>query len=140
AKALARMDGDVEILSLDELEGIKVPCRRETSLGASDIEADHALVAVAHRKLCGLNGAGRLPHGRYEQLHHNPPPLHPRSLLAFAKTVENRRHHLVERQPTLCGELWRIPHFGVHNVVDRKILGALGPHTLDRIPRLDESD
>jgi hypothetical protein len=140
AEALAGVDRDVEVLSLDQLEGVEVSCGREPGLRAGDVDADDALVAVTHRELRGLHGAGGLPHGGDEQLRRDPPPLHPRSALSFAEAVEDRPHHFVERQAALGGELGRIPHLGVEDVVGREVLDALGRHTLDRIPRLEEGN
>ena len=65
--------------------------------------------------------------------HRGSPPLHPRSMLSFAEAVKDRLHHFVERQAALGGELGRIPHLGVHDVVAREVLDALGRHTLDRV-------
>jgi len=64
----------------------------------------------------------------------------PRSMLSFAEAVEDCRHHVVERQAALGGELGRKSHLGVDDVVGREVLNALGSHTLDRISSLEESN
>ena len=45
---LAGVDGEVEVLAPQVLERVQVPARREAGLGARDVEADHAVVAVTH--------------------------------------------------------------------------------------------
>ena len=130
----------MEVLPLDQLEGIEVSRGREAGLRPGDVEADDALVAVPHRKLGGLDRAGRLAHRGDEQLQRDPPPLLARLMLALAEPVEDRRHHLVEREAALGGELGRVPHFGVDHTVGREVLGALGRNTLDRIACLEKGD
>ena len=61
-------------------------------------------------------------------------------MLSFPETVEDRSHYLVQRQAALGGELGRIPHLGVGDVVGCEVLDALGSHPLDRITRLKKSN
>ena len=63
AERLAGVDGDVEVGAMDELERVEVAARREARLGPGDVEADDALVAVAHGQLGDLDRAGELAHG-----------------------------------------------------------------------------
>ena len=50
------------VLPLQVLEGVEVPGGREAGLGAGDVEADDALVAVARRRARRSRCAGGVPH------------------------------------------------------------------------------
>ena len=60
---LAGVDGHVEVGAVDELERVEVAAGREARLGPGDVEADHALVAVADRQLGDLHRTRELAHG-----------------------------------------------------------------------------
>src|SRR5450631_3084259 len=51
---LARVNGEVGVLSAQVLERVQVPGGRETCLGAGDVEAHNALIAIPHDKLGDL--------------------------------------------------------------------------------------
>src|ERR1700682_3276245 len=50
-EGFSRMDGDVEVLASDVLERIEVARGRVASLGAGDVKANDALVAVTYGQL-----------------------------------------------------------------------------------------
>ena len=56
------------------------------------------------------------------------------------EAVEDRLHHLVEREPGLGAELGRHAHLGVHDPVGGEVLGALERHPLDRVLVLHHAD
>ena len=58
-EALAGVDGEVEVLVRDEVEGVEVAGRRVAGLRPGDVEADHPLVAVANRELGDLAPSSR---------------------------------------------------------------------------------
>ena len=66
-EGLARVDGEVGVLALEVLEGVEVAGGRVARLGARDVEADDAPVAVAAGELGDLQRARLVPH-RGEQL------------------------------------------------------------------------
>ena len=64
--AFAGVEGEVEACMDEPLERVREAARRIAGLGAGDVEADDALVAVAERQLGGLERAVRLAHRRHE--------------------------------------------------------------------------
>ena len=124
---LAGVDGEVVVLPLEVLEGVEVAGGREARLGAGDVEADDALVAVARwpvrrspatgrraasRSAARRPGCGGRPRGRRRSPSRKP------SLTA--STTSSRR------QSGLQVLLGRVADLGVDDAVGRQVLGALG--------------
>ena len=68
-EGLAGVDRDVEVVAHHAREGVQVARGRVARLGAGDVEAADALVAVAQRQLGDLEAARLLAHGRAEHPH-----------------------------------------------------------------------
>ena len=62
AERLTGVDRHVEVRAVDELERVQVAAGREARLGARDVEAHDALVAVADGQLGDLDRARELAH------------------------------------------------------------------------------
>ena len=69
AECLAGVDRQVEVGVVDEVERVEVARRREACLGAGDVEADHALVAVADGELGNLDRSRELAHRGDDEAH-----------------------------------------------------------------------
>ena len=104
-------------------------------LGAGDVEADHAVVAPAHRQLGDLPAARRRAHGRGDDVDGQVGAGR-----AAGEAVEHRLDHLVERQPGLGAQLGRHAHLGVDDAVGGQVLGALVGDPLDRVAVLHHAD
>src|SRR4051794_18778791 len=83
--------GEVRVLALEVLEGVEVPRGWVAGLGAGDVEADHALVAVLHRQLCDLPGARGVPHRRQQLSYDDPASGLPHALV---EALLHRPHDL----------------------------------------------
>ena len=69
---LTGVDGEVGVLALEVLERVEVPGRRVARLGAGDVEAGHAAVALGDGELGDLHRAGLVAHGGEQLPHHDP--------------------------------------------------------------------
>ena len=115
------------------LERVQVPGRRAARLGPGDVESDHALIPVPHRKLRDLQRARRGAH-RGEQRVDGDAPAH----AADPESVEHRRDHLLQGESPGHVQLGREPHLRVDHAVVGEILGALGRHPGQRLRRLHD--
>jgi hypothetical protein len=61
-------------------------------------------------------------------------------MFSLTEAVEDRRHDLVERQAARGRELGCVAHLGVHHVVRREILRALGGDALESLWCLEQGD
>ena len=122
---LARVDGEVEVLPLQVLEGVQVPGGRVAGLGAGDVEADHAAVAVAHRELGDLHRAGRVPHGGQQGAHPDRPTGRAASRRPSANPSSTASTTSSSLRPRLEVLLGGEPHLGVDHAVVGQVLRAL---------------
>ena len=125
----------MEVLPGHILERVQVPARRAAGLGPGDVESDHALVAVAYRKLGDLQRAGRGPHRGEQGVDGDAPPG-----AAAPESLQHRVHDLVEAEPAGDVQLRGEPHLGIDDAVGGEILRALGRHPDQRIPGLHHAD
>ena len=137
---LAGVDRDVEVLPADVLEGVEIAGRRVALLGTGDVEADHALVAPAHRAFGDLDRTRRLAHRRDDGLHDDRVTGRGGLGGADAEPLQVGLNNLVERQPALRRELGRVAHLGVDDAVGGEVLGALGRDADDRVALLHDPD
>ncbi len=130
----------MEVLAPDVLEGVEVAGRREALLRAGDVEADDTGVAPADGALGHLDRAGRLAHGRDEQLHDDGMARGGRPFRADPEPLEHRLDRLVEGQSLLGAQLRGHPDLGVHDAVRGQVLGALGRDPGDRVGPLHDPE
>ena len=136
AEALTGMDGDVEVLPTDGLEGVEVARRRVALLRPGDVEADDAGVTPAQGQLGDLARARELAHAGAEHLHDDRPTDGRRAAGADREALEGRLDHLVERQAALGRELRCIADLGIGDAIRGQVLGALGGHADDGVALL----
>ncbi len=134
------VDGDVEVLAVDELERVKVTTGRKAVLRAGDIEADRALVAETDRNLGDLDRAGELAHGGHDGADDDGRAGSGSRPCAALEAVKPRLHDLVQREPALRRQLGRVTDLGVHDTVCRQVLRTLSGHTSDGGGRLHDAD
>ena len=132
---LAGVDRRVEVLADHVLERVEVARRRVPGLGAGDVEADDAAVAVAHRQLGDLEAVSGRAHRRADRVDREVGARR-----AALEPGEHRVEHLVERQTGLDVQLGGEAHLGVHDPVVGEILGALEGDPLDRVAVLHDAD
>src|SRR5580692_5775724 len=132
---LARVDRDVEVLPLQVLERVQVPARRPARLGARDVEADHALIAVADGQLGDLQRPGRRAHRGEQGVHRDPAPF-----ATLPEALENRLDHLVQAQPAFGVQLRHEPDLGVDHAVGGQVRGAFGRDPAQRVRGLHDRD
>src|SRR5580700_3321544 len=137
---LARVDRDVEVLPLQVLERVQVPARRPARLGARDVEADHALIAVSDGQLGDLQRPGRRAHRGEQGVHRDAAALPARVGAALAEALEDRLDHLVQAQPAFGVQLRREPDLGVDHAVGGQVRGALGRDPPQRVRGLHDRD
>ena len=134
------MDGDVEVLAADVLEGIEVAGRRIALLRPRDVEPDDARVAPADRAFRDLDGAGGLAHGRHEHLHDDRMAGRGGPLGPDLEPLEVRGDDLVERHAPFRRELRGVAHLSVGDAVRGEILGALRGDADDGVAFLHDAD
>src|SRR5262249_31796831 len=93
AERLARMDRDVEVLTLDVVESVDVLLGRKAALLAGEIEADDAALAEVDGELGQLHGQAHVPHRTDDE-----PPLDAERLPATLQSPEDGVHDLVPVQ------------------------------------------
>jgi len=135
SEGLTGVNGGVEVLALDEVEGLEMSGGRVAGLGAGDVEAHHAGIAPTHGELGDLETARRGAHGRQDRVDRE---------IGAGRTASEARHdrvgHFVEGEPGLGGELGCETHFGVHHAVGGEILRAFEGHALDGVTVLHDPD
>ncbi len=134
-KGLAGVDGDVAVVALDQLEGVHVARRRVARLGPRDVEADDALVAVAHRQLGDLAAVGGVAHGGDQHADGDAEVGH-----APVEAADGGLHHRVERQPAVQVLLGGEAALGVHDAIGCQVLGALVGDALQGLGGLHHPD
>ncbi len=140
AERLAGVDGEVVVLALEVLEGVQVPGGRVTGLGARDVEADHAEVAVAVGEFGDLQGAGRVPHGGEQGADADAVTGGPGPPLAFPEALVDGLDDLFEGEPALQVLLGGVAHLGVDDAVLGEVLGALGGDPDQGVAGLHDAD
>ena len=137
-KGLARVNREVEVLSLDEVKGPKVLRRGEAIFGSRDVEAADAFVAKVDRELGdGLAQVG-LAHGREDGAHDDATSFVGGLFRAEREAVKGGSHDLVQREPAIEVLFGRKANLGVDNAVSRQIDGALGRNPLELFAGLHE--
>src|SRR5665811_852142 len=126
---LAGMDGEVRVLPLEVLEGIKVPGGREPGLRARDVETDDPPVSVAHRKLGNLSRPRLVSHGGQQLAYDDGAVVHTGLLLPRLEAGVDRLHDLVQREAGGQVLLRGVAHLGIDDPVVGEVL-----HTLPRHP------
>ena len=140
AERLARVDRDVAGLAAEVLERVEVARGREAGLGAGDVEADDAPVAVLHDELGDLARARGGAHRGEQRAHADLVAGLGRGGLAVPEAVEHRLDDLVEGEAAGHVQLGGEPDLGVDHAVGGEVLGALGGHPDDRVAGLHDAD
>ena len=137
---LAGVDGEVEVLPLQVLERVQVPGGRVAGLGAGDVEADHADVAVPHRQLGDLRRPGGVAHRGQQGADPDRRARRPGLDRAGLEPGQHRLHHLGQLQAALEVLLRGEPHLGVDHAVGGQVEGALPGHPVQRVRCLHDRD
>lgn len=99
---------------------------RVTGLGARDVEADDAGVAVAVGQFGDLQGAGRVPHGGQQGAHADAVAARPGLPLALAEALVDGLDDLFQGEPGLQVLLGGVAHLRVDDAVLGEVHRALG--------------
>src|SRR4029078_5794221 len=118
----AGVDGYVEVLAADVLEGVEVRGGPLFGLGPRDVEADDTRIAPADRAFGDLDRTGRLAHGRHEHLHDDRVAGWLRVPCPDREDLEVGRDDLVERQATFRREFRSEADLRVDQAVSREVL------------------
>ncbi len=139
-ECLAGVDGEVRVLAAQVLERLEVQDRREAVLGAGDVEAGHAAVAVLDDQLGDLQPALRVPH-RGEQLADDDRvcPARPRAH-APRRCPPARPRRLAQRQPGGQVLLGRPAQLGVDAAVGGEVEHRLPGHAGEVLRSLHDGD
>lgn len=140
AEPLTGVNGEMGILAAQVLEGIKVPGGREPGLGAGDVEADHARVAIPDDKLGDLSRPRGVAHRGEQAGHTNTTPSRLGQLFTLPKTFGDRLDHIVQLQTLREVLFWRVSHLGISHSVGGQVLGALGGDTHQVLAGLHDGD
>lgn len=87
-----------------------MPGGRVAGLGARDVEADHAEIAVPVGEFGDLQGAGGVPHGGEQGADPDAVAVVPGATFALPESLVDGLDDLFEGQPLLQVLLGRVPH------------------------------
>ena len=134
AERLTGVDGEVGVLAPEVLERVEVAGGREAGLGAGDVEAGHALVAVVHDQPGDLGALGGVPHRGEQCRDADPVTGLRRDPLTVPEAGVDRLDDLLEGQALDQVLLGGVADLGVDHPVGGEVLHALAGHPVQ--PRL----
>lgn len=117
-----------------------MPGGREPCLGAGDVEADDAEIAVAVGEFGDLQGAGGVPHGGEQGADPDAVAVVPGTPLTLPEALVDGLDDLFEGQPLLQVLLGRVPHLDVDDTVLGEVLRALGGDPDQGVAGLHDAD
>ena len=107
----------MRVLALEVLEGVEVPGGRVARLGARDVEAHDALVAVGGGELGDLPAAGLVAHRGQQLAYDDRLAVAARLVLALDEPVAHGLDDLLQGEPAGEVLLGGVADLGVHHAV-----------------------
>ena len=125
---------------IEHADGRRDAVGREADLGAGQVEADDAVVAVAHHQPGDLVPAVVLAHGAEQRAHPDRGAGLGGLPAADREAVDHRLDDVLDGQPLRGRQLRGEAHLGVDDAVGGQVERALAGHPVDRLGVLHHAD
>ncbi len=137
---LTGVNGGREVVLREIIERMLELAGRKAGLGAGDVEADHAVIAVAHREFCDLEPAVCVAHRAHELADPDAATGVSHLLHALVDALLHGLDHLVEAQAATQVLLWSPAHLAVDHAVRAEVLHELPRNANQPIAGLHDAD